>query len=195
MGAAVALLVGLLYPSPGYADLPVDTETDPAALDSLSAMAGLAVDGGGSPGLKLELGPGFAFIAPPVPEVDLDVRVPIGVGFVDQSYSDGTVSFSVQSLFVDAVVMIDASFAINHDIQAFVGGGIGIGWSYLMYDVAFLGPQADWAFAFLVRFRAGIRFRVAEQLFIEAQPFALTVNVNESAGVVFAFLVGLHYEL
>ena len=189
MGALVWAVVGT-------AAAQVDEESDALSLDALFVDVGLAVNtGGSSPGFKAELGPSIAFVAPPIPEVDVDLSFPFGFGYADLSQDIAPMPFVAQTLWVEGAAVVDGVFAVHRDVHLVAGAGVGLSWSHTTVDQAFIGPQASWSFAFLVRFRGGIRFRPTDHLWLQAQPLAASIYVASATSALFSFLVGLTYEI
>jgi len=165
-------------------------------IESLTALAGVALNSrGGSPAFKLEVGPVLSLIPPPSDHLDVDLRLPAGIGYQDRSETRTMANVSAQSFWVELVPTAELVLAITPSVLFVGGAGLGLAWGHTTVDVAFIGPQSDSAFAFILRLAAAGRFRLADGLWLEVQPLAINVHMGDGSSAYFAFLAGINVEL
>lgn len=157
-----------------------------AALDSISVLAGPAFGEGGT-AWRAEVSPVFGFVAPLSARVDLDLAIPIGIGY--RSTSRG--STGAETLWIEAAVAAEIVYVISRPFQFYAQAGFGFAWSHVTVEQAFVGYQRDSSLAGVLRIVPGLRYALSERLQLVAAPLGIEIYFGNGSTFLLSFLFGV----
>lgn len=154
--------------------------------DSISVLAGPAFGEGGT-AWRAEISPVLGFVAPLSARVDLDLAIPIGIGY--RSISRG--STGAETLWIEAAVAAEIVYVISRPFQFYAQAGFGLAWSHVTVEQAFVGYQRDSSLAGVLRIVPGLRYALSETLQLVAAPLGIEIYFGSGSSFLLSFLFGV----